>query len=76
MLKKDRWNNIPWGFEEDPEDTKYIRPIVKQLEALDYIAEALQREEFSYTEGAEWLVFTTDRPLTASGLRKIIATRY
>ena len=64
---------IPFGYKL-AEDTNYIEPVQKELDALEEAKEYLNN--CSYREVARWLTQKTGRSITHTGLRKIIDKRW
>ena len=44
---------IPFGYEEDPEDSDFLLPIKEELDALEMAKKHLK--QYSYREVATWL---------------------
>jgi hypothetical protein len=65
---------IPYGWEQDPEDKSYIQSVPEELENLHHILHLMKEREVSSHFGADWLYATTGRPISAGGLRKILKT--
>lgn len=61
---------IPFGYEEDPDDPDMLKPIPRELRALEKAKEYLQ--QYSYREVANWLVKQTGRNISHMGLKKRI----
>tara|TARA_R100000353_G_C6434833_1_gene176932 strand:+ start:142 stop:555 length:414 start_codon:yes stop_codon:yes gene_type:complete len=75
--KKPRWRpiprfsrQIPFGYEQDPDDPDILNPIEEQLEALEQAKEYLKT--CSFREVARWLSATTGRRISFQGLHKIV----
>ena len=67
-LVKRKARTIPFGYKL-AEDTSYLEPIPKELEALQQAIEYLNN--CSYREVANWLHRKTGRKLSHVGLKKI-----
>jgi hypothetical protein len=61
---------IPFGYEEDPEDSDMLLPIPRELRALEKAKEYLQ--QYSYREVCNWLTKQTGRSISHVGLKKRI----
>jgi hypothetical protein len=61
---------IPFGYEEDPDDTDMLKPIPRELRALEKAKEYLQ--QYSYREVSIWLSKQTGRSISHMGLKKRI----
>jgi hypothetical protein len=61
---------VPFGYEEDPDDPDMLKPIPRELRALEKAKEYLQ--QYSYREVANWLVKQTGRSISHMGLKKRI----
>ena len=59
---------IPWGYEVDPEDEKWLNPIVKELELLELAKKHLK--QYSYREVSAWLTTQSGRSISHMGLKK------
>lgn len=64
-------STIPFGYEL-AEDNKTLKPISTQLEILKTVAYLVQQETLSLREGSLWIEEKTGRPLSHTGLKKII----
>ena len=64
-------STIPFGYEL-AEDNKTLKPIETQLEILKTVAYLVQQETLSLREGSLWIAEKTGRPLSYTGLKKII----
>ena len=73
---KRRSSTIPFGYELSKEDSQYLEPIDKQLEALKAVEEMLVNEELSLRDGCYWLEDYTGRRISPAGLKKIIDKKY
>lgn len=63
-------HQIPFGYEIDPEDEDWLKPISKELELLELAKKHLK--QYSYREVAAWLSTQSGRRISHSGLRKRI----
>jgi hypothetical protein len=61
---------IPFGYEEDPNDSQLLLPIPLELRALEKAKQYLQ--QYSYREVANWLTKQTGRSISHVGLKKRI----
>jgi len=61
---------IPFGYEQDPDDPDMLKPIPRELRALEKAKEYLK--QYSYREVSNWLVKQTDRYISHMGLKKRI----
>ena len=61
---------IPFGYQEDPEDSDMLLPIPRELRALEKAKEYLQ--QYSYREVSLWLEKQTGRSISHVGLKKRI----
>ena len=59
---------IPFGYVEDPEDPNILRPIKRELDALEKSKKYLG--QYSYREISNWLSKQTGRYISHVGLRK------
>ena len=64
-------STIPFGYEL-AEDNKTLKPIETQLSILKTVADLVQQETLSLREGSLWIEEKTGRPLSHTGLKKII----
>ena len=64
-------STIPFGYEL-AKDNKTLKPIETQLEILKTVAYLVQQETLSLREGSLWIAEKTGRPLSHTGLKKII----
>lgn len=64
-------NTIPFGYYQDPDDKDILRPIPKELEALEKAKKFLK--EFPSLEVADWLTKETGRYISGPGLKKRIS---
>ena len=75
-LKRRKSSTIPFGYELSEEDSQYLEPVEKQLEALEAVEEMIVNEELSLRDGGYWLEDYTGRKLSPAGLKKIIDKKY
>tara|TARA_B100000085_G_scaffold266203_1_gene274652 strand:- start:599 stop:1042 length:444 start_codon:yes stop_codon:yes gene_type:complete len=61
---------IPFGYQEDPEDSDMLLPIPRELRALEKAKEYLR--QYSYREVSLWLEKQTGRSISHVGLKKRI----
>jgi len=61
---------VPWGYKDDPDDPERLIPIDEQLECL--IEAIYFLKSCSSRAVATWLVEKTGRPISHTGLLKII----
>lgn len=64
-------STIPFGYEL-AKDNKTLKPIETQLKILKTVADLVQQETLSLREGSLWIEEKTGRPLSHTGLKKII----
>ena len=58
----------PFGYKPDPENDHILRPIPRELDALEKAKQHLK--QYSYREVANWLSTQTGRYISHVGLRK------
>ena len=58
----------PFGYKEDPENAHILRPIPRELDALEKAKQHLK--QYSYRQVANWLSTFTDRYISHIGLMK------
>tara|TARA_R110000744_G_scaffold303087_2_gene411911 strand:+ start:2688 stop:2891 length:204 start_codon:yes stop_codon:yes gene_type:complete len=63
---------VPFGYEEDPEDPKYLKAIPNQLKVLEEITELISSRVLSLREGSAWIYEKTGRTLSYQGLKHIV----
>ena len=68
-------STIPFGYEIDLE-SRYLKPIPEQIEALKVVEDMIVGEEISLQEAVDWLEYKTDRTITRAGLKKHIDKKY
>ena len=73
MLLKRKARTIPFGYKLS-DDSDYIEPVQKELDALKEAKEYLNN--CSYREVAGWVGRKTNRPISHTGLKKIIEKRW
>ena len=61
---------VPFGYEEDAEDSDFLLPIKEELDALEQSKQHLI--QYSYREVANWLSKETGRYISHMGLKKRI----
>ena len=66
-------HSIPWGYEQDPNDTQLLLPIDEHLDALETAKDFLKKQ-CSSREVARWLSEYTGISLSHTGIRKRIVT--
>ena len=76
LLRKRTSSTIPFGYELSEDDSHYLDPVEKELEALETIEEMIVNEEISLRDGCYWLEDYTGRKLSPAGLKKIIDKKY
>ena len=59
---------IPFGYSVDPDNEHILRPIPRELDALEKAKKHLK--QYSYRQVANWLSKFTDRSITHIGLMK------
>ena len=73
LLLKRKARTIPFGYKLS-DDPDYIEPVQEELEALKEAKEYLNN--CSYREVAGWVERKTNRPISHTGLKKIIEKRW
>ena len=61
---------VPFGYEIDPNDERWLNPIEKELELLELAKKHLK--QYSYREVSAWLTTQSGRRITHDGLKKRI----
>ena len=61
---------VPFGYEIDPDDDEWLKPIPKELELLELAKKHLK--QYSYREVSAWLSTQSGRRISHTGLRKRI----
>lgn len=59
---------VPFGYEVDPEDDRWLNPIPKELDALELAKKHLQ--QYTLTDVSAWLTKQTGRRISPAGLKK------
>jgi hypothetical protein len=67
-----RKGRVPFGYEKDPEDPKYLKAIPEQLEVLEEISGLISTRVLSLREGSAWIYEKTGRTLSYQGLKNIV----
>jgi hypothetical protein len=75
-LKRRTSSTIPFGYELSENNSNYMKPIQKELEALQAVEEMIVGEELSLRDGCYWLENHTGRRISPAGLKKIIDRKY
>ena len=72
---KDEWiaipriaRTVPFGYSVDPDNEHILRPIPRELDALEKAKQHLK--QYSYRQVANWLSTFTDRYISHIGLMK------
>ena len=68
-------STIPFGYELDL-DSRHLKPVAEQLEALGFVEKMIVNEEISLQEAVDWLEYKTERTITRAGLKKHIDKKY
>ena len=68
-------STIPFGYEIDLE-SRYLKPIPEQIEALKTVEDMIVGDEISLQEAEDWLEYKTDRSISRAGLKKHIDKKY
>ena len=68
-------STIPFGYEVDLE-SRYLKPIPEQIEALKVVEDMIVGDEISLQEAVDWLEYKTDRTISRAGLKKHIDKKY
>ena len=68
-------STIPFGYEIDLE-SRYLKPIPEQIEALGLVEKMIVDEEISLQEAVDWLEYKTDRTISRAGLKKHVDMKY
>lgn len=61
---------VPFGYEQDEDNQEWLKPIKKELDALEMAKKYVKR--YTYPEVAAWLTTQTGRSITSDGLRQRI----
>ena len=74
-FKVKRWERIPrlspqvpFGYEIDPNDERWLNPIEKELELLELAKKHLK--QYSYREVSAWLTTQSGKSISHMGLKK------
>lgn len=62
--------HIPFGYEVDPDDSDWLKPIPRELELLELAKKHLKK--YSYRQVSAWLSKESGRMITHDGLKKRI----
>ena len=73
---KRRTSTIPFGYELDTENPKYLKPIPDQLEVLEVAEDLITGESVSLQDACDWIEYETHRKITHTGLKKHIDKKY
>ena len=73
---KRRTSTIPFGYELDTENTKYLKPIPDQLEVLEVAEDLITGESVSLQDACDWIEYKTHRRISPPGLKKHIDKKY
>ena len=65
-------STVPFGYELDEHFEGYLKPIPKQIEMLEEVAEAVVNGEISLGIGVDWLESATGRSISRPGLKKYV----
>ena len=76
QLKRRRSSTIPFGYELSEDNSQYLEPVEKQLDALEAVEEMVVNEEISLRDGCYWLENHTGRKISPAGLKKIIDKKH
>ena len=68
-------STIPFGYEIDLE-SRYLKPIPEQIDALEIVEKMIIDDEISLQEAVDWLEYKTDRSMSRAGLKKHIDKKY
>lgn len=75
IKEEDEWQpiprvarTVPFGYNIDPENEHILRPISRELDALEKAKQHLK--QYSYRQVANWLSKFTDRSISHIGLMK------
>ena len=71
MRRQRSSSTIPFGYELN-KDNKTLKPIDTQLDTLKVVASMVKDDLLSLREGSQWIEHKTGRPLSHTGLKKII----
>ena len=73
---KKKTSTIPFGYAVDPAVKGYLKPIEKQIHALDVVSKMVKGNEISLAVAVDWLEASTSRKLSRMGLKKHIDKKY
>lgn len=65
---------IPWGYEQDPEDEDILLPIPDELELMEQAKKFLK--QYSYRQVAAWLSEQSGKPISHVGLYNRVKLEY
>ena len=68
-------STIPFGYEIDLE-SRYLKPIPEQIDALEIVEKMIIDDEISLQEAVDWLEYKTDRSMSRAGLKRHIDKKY
>jgi len=68
-------STIPFGYEIDLE-SRYLKPIPEQIDALEIVEKMIIDDEISLQEAVDWLEYKTERSITRAGLKKHVDKKY
>ena len=69
-------STIPFGYELADESSSFLKPIDKELEALQIAENMVVNEEVSLQAACDWLEYKTGRSISTPGLKKHIDKKY
>jgi|TARA_A100001037_G_C14981245_1_gene558186 hypothetical protein len=72
MQKRRSSSTVPYGYKLSEADPKYLEEIPEQLKVLEEVKPLVVNRAISLRDGAAWISHKTGRPLSHSGLKKII----
>lgn len=65
---------VPWGYEQDPDDPDILLPIPEELELMEQAKKFLK--QYSYRQVAAWLSEQSGKPISHVGLYKRVKLEY
>lgn len=65
---------IPWGYEQDPDDEDILLPIPDELELMEQAKKFLK--QYSYRQVAAWLSEQSGKPISHVGLYNRVKLEY
>lgn len=71
-MKRRTSSTIPYGYKLSEADPQYLEEIPEQLRVLEEVKPLVEERAISLRDGAAWISHHTGRPLSHSGLKKII----